>query len=682
MWRALADGRGVPKVLSLGVLMPALQVIPPAQQVSPTSAVVFHRSESEVTRVVVGRPSGELPRVSPRLFSNFLEHLGGSIYEALWANVVYNPQFEADRNGTLARWALHGAVWLEEGLVGRSLRLTEGDLAIQQVALPVHRERRYRGTVWIRSLSSKAPVLVVSLRKKDGSEVAVARVRAGGSRWLPRRLDMRIPQGAVARAELLDLVLTAETGTLDVDMLEIFPADAVHGVDPEVVQIAKSLKIELLRWPGGNFVSGYHWQNGIGPRELRPTVPNPAWSGLETHHFGTDEFMAFCARIGAKPHICVNAGNGTPAEAAAWVEYCNGDVTTPMGARRAANGHPEPYNVRVWEVGNELYGSWQIGHTGAAGNARRFLEFRKAMLAADPSIEVIATGKGDQFAGEGLEFDRQWNTAVLDAAREDGRPPHHLSLHPLVPLPSGLHAQHSYADIFASAMAHPLWWSQEFVPQLQRLLEERGGSPVPKAAVTEWGIIVGGREWREFPNHDDHSGAVYAGLFFHALMRAAAIVDIANVTALMHGGCIRKHRGVVYVTPMIHVQRMYGQAMPERLLPIEVSGPAYDVPRRRFLPAVRDVPWVDVVVGEAKGRWVACMVNRDAERGREVELELPWPVRDAQAEILAADLRATNDLEQPDRVAPRIESLTANGRSLRLQLPAAAVCVVTLRMKR
>ncbi len=662
-------------VFALGATLAAQ---PPPQH----GAVTFTRTDSAVTQVTVRQGGEPGTPVSPRIFSNFLEHLGGSIYEALWANVVYNPQFEAERDGHLARWSLDRGTWLDEGVRGRSVRLPEGAAVRQSIHLPVHRQLRYRGTVWVRSMSSKHPVLEIVLRNEGGATIASTKVRTGGSRWLPRRFDLRISEGAVARAERLELTLASASGEVDVDMLEVFPADAVSGVDPEVLQIARSLRIELLRWPGGNFVSGYHWHSAIGPRERRPTVPNPAWGGLETHHFGTDEFMEFCRRIGAKPHICLNAGNGAPEEAAAWVEYCNGAATTRMGALRAANGHPEPYDVRVWEIGNELYGEWQIGHTDAAGNARRFVEFRKAMTAIDPTIEIIATGKGDQFAGRGLAVDQRWNAAVLDAARSDGRSPDHLSLHPLVPLPSGLGAAHSYEEIYLSAMAHPLWWSEVFAPGLRRLLTEHGGRPVPKIAVTEWGIIVGGPDWREYASHDSQSGAVYAGLFYNAMMRAADMVDIGEVTALMHGGCIRKRRGVVYVMPMIHVQRMYGQARPGRLMPIEVTGPAYDVPRRGLLPEMRDVPWLDVLAAENRGRVILFVVNRDPNGPREADIAFPRIVVDASVETLAADPRATNDDDDPDRVAPSSRTVEGSGKAVRLSLPPSSVTIASVRFRR
>src|SRR5690606_13059468 len=119
--------------------------------------------------------------------------------------------------------------------------------------------------------------------------------------------------------------------------------------DPEVVQLLRDAKVSVLRFPGGNFASGYHWEDGVGPIERRPEKPNPAWAEWEPNHVGADEWLALCELIGAEPLICVNAGNGTPEEAANWVRYCNDPETTPWGQKRAANGHPAPYNVRLWE---------------------------------------------------------------------------------------------------------------------------------------------------------------------------------------------------------------------------------------------------------------------------------------------------------------------------------------------
>lgn len=655
----------------------AADAMPP--QTAPT-AVVYRRTADEVTRVTVGRAGRDAQRVDQRIFSNFLEHLGGSIYEALWANVIYNPQFEPERDGQLARWRMEGSEWIGDGLEGRAIRMPEGASVSQTVYLPTHRQLRYRGSVWTRSYGSKLAMVEVGLfHTGESAPVCSARVRVEGTSWEPRRFEMRVPEGAVQRGEGLELRIRSVSGEADVDMAEMFPADARDGLDPDVVTIARSLRMRLLRWPGGNFVSGYRWRSGIGPRDYRPTVPNPAWGGLETHHFGTDEFMEFCRRVGAAPHICVNAGDGTPDEAAAWVQYCNGSVDTPMGALRAANGHPKPYNVRVWEIGNELYGSWQIGHTDAAGNARRFVEFRKAMLAADSTIEIIATGKGDQFVGDGMAFDRDWNAAVLDAARADGAPPQYLSLHPLLPLPSGLGASHSYDEVYLSAMAHPHWWSEAFVADLRKLLTSHGGDPRPRAAVTEWGIIFGGQGWLDHANHDSQSGAVYAALFLNAMLRSADTVAIGNATALMHGGCIRKRHGIVYVMPMIHAKRLYGQARLEKLAPVTVTGLGYDVPQRGLMPEVRDVPWVDVVAAEGGGSVTVCAVNRDPKNARRVEITAPRKVSSVAAETLAAGPRETNSAEQPDRVSTRRLDVLSEGNVIIGELPPCSVSIIALR---
>ena len=176
---------------------------------------------------------------------------------------------------------------------------------------------------------------------------------------------------------------------------------------------------------------------------------------------------------------------------------------------RAANGHTAPYNVRTWEIGNELYGDWQIGHTDPAGIATRFAAFRDAMRTVDPTIRIIATGKGDAFTGAGLERDRDWNDALLTAANANkGAAPDYLSIHPLVPLPGGLGAL-PYDAQYESAMAHPTFFSDTFLPMLTRQITAiEGPNPRSRIAVTEWGLIVGGNDWQKSPNHDTLAGAI------------------------------------------------------------------------------------------------------------------------------------------------------------------------------
>lgn len=138
-----------------------------------------------------------------------------------------------------------------------------------------------------------------------------------------------------------------------------------RGFRRDVLDLLRPLKLSVLRWPGGNFVSNYHWADGVGPRSSRPARPNVAWGGVESNRFGTDEFLAYCAELGVTPYICLNMGTGDLAEALDWVEYCNSAASTYWAQQRRENGHTEPYGVIYWGLGNEMYGDWQVGQLAA-----------------------------------------------------------------------------------------------------------------------------------------------------------------------------------------------------------------------------------------------------------------------------------------------------------------------------
>jgi len=170
------------------------------------------------------------------------------------------------------------------------------------------------------------------------------------------------------------------------------PADNIKGMRPDTLKLLKELNAPVYRWPGGNFVSGYDWRDGLGDRDKRPPRKNPAWTGVEHNDFGLDEFITFCREVGAEPQIVVNSGFGDDHSAAEEVEYANGPTDTPMGRWRALNGHPEPYNVKWWGIGNEMYGKWQLGHMKLEHYTQKHNLFAKAMRKVDPSIKLAAVG--------------------------------------------------------------------------------------------------------------------------------------------------------------------------------------------------------------------------------------------------------------------------------------------------
>ncbi len=181
------------------------------------------------------------------------------------------------------------------------------------------------------------------------------------------------------------------SGTFHIGAASLMPADNVSGFKAANIRMLKELGISIARWPGGNFVSAYDWRDGIGDADKRPPRRELAWSGMESNDMGIDDFMTFCRLIGAEPYIAVNSGLGDAHSAAEEVEYVNGPATSRLGQWRAANGHAAPYGVRIWGVGNEMYGPWQWGHMDVTQYPDKHNLIVKAMRMADPKVKVIAS---------------------------------------------------------------------------------------------------------------------------------------------------------------------------------------------------------------------------------------------------------------------------------------------------
>ncbi|MCI0662418.1 MAG: hypothetical protein L0220_15215, partial [Acidobacteria bacterium] len=231
------------------------------------------------------------------------------------------------------------------------------------------------------------------------------------------------PQARVEKGKFL--IYIDSPGTVWIDSVSLVRADLNEdGFRKDALELTKRITPTSIRWPGGWFVSDYHWNDGIGPIDERPARFNRTWNAYTTNDVGTDEFIALCRKLGAEPYISVNVGTGTPEEAAQWVEYCNGNRNTKMGRLRAQHGHPEPYNVKYWSVGNEEYLP-TIGGTSGRQYGRNFNAFARAMRAVDPTIKLIAVGAFDIPAGVLLRthpawkivrYIPDWNKGVLSEA--------------------------------------------------------------------------------------------------------------------------------------------------------------------------------------------------------------------------------------------------------------------------
>ncbi len=200
------------------------------------------------------------------------------------------------------------------------------------------------------------------------------------------------------------------------------PTADVDGWRHDVIDLVRRLGVTTVRYPGGNFVSGYDWEDGVGPRDERPERHDLAWRSIEPNVIGTDEFMAWARLVGVDPMLAVNLGTRGADAARDLVEYCNAPVGSRFADWRAANGHAAPYGIRTWCLGNEMDGPWQIGYTTAAEYGRRAAEAGAAMRLVDPSIELVACGS----SGSGMPTFGSWETTVLELA---GDVVDHLSLH-------------------------------------------------------------------------------------------------------------------------------------------------------------------------------------------------------------------------------------------------------------
>jgi alpha-N-arabinofuranosidase len=204
-------------------------------------------------------------------------------------------------------------------------------------------------------------------------------------------------------------------GTFRIGALSLMPADNLNGWRSDVVALLKKLDSPLYRWPGGNFVSGYDWKVGLGPdRDRRAPMKNPAWWGIEPNDVGIDEYMQLMRLIGAEPYVALNTGLGTLAEAMDEIQYFNGSADTPMGKWRAQNGHPEPYGVKFWAVGNEMWGSWQLGHMPVDRYVKTNNLFAEAIWKIDPGAQLVGCGNVGDWSKTMLEDCSDYMTFISE----------------------------------------------------------------------------------------------------------------------------------------------------------------------------------------------------------------------------------------------------------------------------
>ncbi len=568
---------------------------------------------------------------------------------------------------------------------GRAQRIAvrePGQGIMQWTYLPLHRVRKYDVTLWVRSPDLNA--LTLAFYSPAGELCAKAAVAPVTTEW--RKLDTKLEIPAdLPDDKTYKLALTADKpGQLVIARVLLYPADHVHGADPDVIRFLKDSHLPILRWPGGNFVSGYHWRDGVGPVEQRPTLPNYAWGQQENNFFGTDEFLAFCRAVGCEPMICLNAGSGTPAEAAQWVEYCNGSAQTPMGKLRAANGNPEPYRVKHWEIGNELWGNWQYYWTTAEGYVDRYRQFVNALRAADPDITLYACGAP-------VLWGKHWNDTLIAGAADLLR---RTTDHPLIG--GNVAADTDPLDVFRDFMAVPEVLEQKW--SALRTDMEHGGIAEPRLAITELQMFarIGSLSSSGAPrrltheklvNPATHAEGLYDVLIYHTAVRLAPFVEMVTHSATVnHGGGLRKSQERVWANPCHYIQAMF-TAFADAI-PVKADLTCSTKPAPLVLADLRNATksWtykaLDVLAARARdGSLLLSIVNKATEAPVELAVTLQdfQPGANAEIQTLSADMPwAQNTLEAPQAVAPVANTKKLSGPQLSLQLPPFSYTLVRI----
>ena len=352
--------------------------------------------------------------ISKYVYGQFLEHIGGIVNNGIWAEMLDDRKFYYPitlhppsepvgpnwRRTALRHWTPIGGdefviMYTDHPYVGDHtplVKLSQNEArGIQQAGLAVRKGKFYTGRAVLAGTpgTTVKVLLVWGDKPSDRQTVTIGKVGAAYVKF-PLRFQA---QGDSDNARL-EIVGTTGTGTgaFHVGAVSLMPANNVQGFRAGVIAALKQLHSGVYRFPGGNFVSGHEWRDAIGDPDKRPPIMDPVWHALQPNDVGTDEFVTLCRLLDVEPYVTVNAGFGDAWSAAQLVEYANGAVTTPMGRLRAANGHPEPYHIKFWGVGNEPWGEWQLGFMPVAQWEVKHNMFAKAMRKVDPTIKLIAAG--------------------------------------------------------------------------------------------------------------------------------------------------------------------------------------------------------------------------------------------------------------------------------------------------
>ena len=389
----------------------------------------------------------------------------------------------------------------------------------------------------------------------------------------------------------------------------LMPKSTIFGFRKDISKMIKEWQPSYIRWPGGNFLSGYDWLNGIGNKNIRLPYYDHAWYQWEYNDVGTDEFMKWCNYIGSEPMITVNTGNGTPQEAANWIEYITGSENTKFGKLRVKNGRKKPYNLKTIFIGNEMFGGWQIGHTDPVTYAKKYDNFVKAIKKVNKTLRFIAVGACSDHFGH-------WNEIVLKNIKQkiDELSVHYYSIrtekdkvHP------------NYKTRYLPTVAA----ATEVEIMLDRTINEvkKYTKKNIKIAFDEWNTYVEAHTPKFLENYNI-ADALYAGSLLHACINRGNIITNTGIYHLVNVmGNYRIEGKKIWKTPTTLVLELMTKFHKGIILATKIKTNKFKSPRLGKQPQYSNNLLIDAATTFQKNKYCISIVNKS--ENKKIKVNLP-----------------------------------------------------------
>jgi alpha-N-arabinofuranosidase len=612
--------------------------------------------------------------ISKYIYGQFIEHLGRCIYGGIWAEMLedrkfyypitanYDPyraasgtskdnpfaivkaspwQIIGDKNAVKMnkRWVFVGEHTPQIILPGNK------PCGIAQENLGLIKDKEYTGRIILAAVVEALPIKVSLAWGNGKDERHTVTLDQGISRSYGfTKFPLNFKSGATTNNGRLEIVGLGKK-EFSIGTVSLMPADNIEGMRADTLKVLKELNAPLYRWPGGNFVSGYDWRDGIGERDKRPPRTNPAWTGVEHNDFGFHEFIRFCRLVDAEPLVTVNTGFGDAYSAAAQLEYSNGGTDTLMGALRAKNGDPKPFDVRYWCIGNEMFGSWQLGYMRLEHYVLKHNWVVDKMREVDPDIVPIASGN----AGS-------WSEGLLR------RCSNHIDMI----------AEHFYCRDRKDMLEHTsqipdnIKRKVQFHRELREKLDTLKGKDI-QIAMTEWNYWYGPHVFGELGTRYFHKDGLGIARGLHEYFRHSDIMFMANYAQTVNViGCIKASKTAAALETTGLVLKLYREHF--GTIPVDITGDAY--------PLDISAAWTS----DRKALTLA-VVNPT-----ENELELPMELKGAELpskarllQIAHPDPMAYNEPGKEPNVT--IKEKTGFKISRKLSVPALSINLYKLAIK-